>query len=713
MLRSSVPGRTELRRTAPLLEERRRRAFAIALILALAACGSLAWIVLSTRWTMDADESVHAVEALRLYEDLGHGDLGAFLADSYFPERWQPPVDDHVRWYPFVHAWLLQPFFALLGPSDASARVASVAFLLGTALVFFALAWRLARVHKAASGVLAVVLLLAAPNVLTFSAQCLIEPAVLFTCSAALLLYLRSLEKEHPPLRASLAGLALGLAALTKYDHGGFLALALAAAELLRVRFSLVRLVRSGAALLFGITGILVVLWFAHPDKLAALRDSAEHPFYGSPRTILMDFALTWVIEYGSSVAVGLLAILAFVALRTRLREPALRAVWIWALVSCAFYAVRGRYHFRYNFVEAPIFLLLLAVALPEWIERWSARLAGARPREATGTLLGLWVFGAAGAWAWLLVAVGPEALFEALRAPLAWFHGLRADHWGLTLAPDRYIDELARDYLAFARWLALSLAACCAALFVVGAAGLAWRHVPAGPGSTRRLLWAAIGVAALPGAVQLHAGLRTSVEWELECHPALNEVYAFVSANVEPGQTILLGGGWDQLPNNSLRWYLATRGRGEGRSLENQPVVGDMIGSVVFPPEPRIAYWAGLLSGAPHAGLPERVVLVEPDEQSFRYQCRFGDDAGLYEKLLASRSSHAEIARRSFAELGCTVRVLARAEQSEAPLSPESRVNLVHELSTNPAFAWGQRRVGLDGGWIMRDESLRHFVRR
>src|SRR5262245_18180280 len=155
---------------------------------------------------MDADEAVHAVEALRLEDSLAHGDIGGFLREVWTPERWAPPVNPHVRWYPPVHALATVPFLALLGASDFSARLPSVFFLFGTALCFFALGRRLAPRTWALSGLLATLLLLASPYLLTFSAQSLTEPASLFFTFLALLLYLRSLEREHPPGRAALAG---------------------------------------------------------------------------------------------------------------------------------------------------------------------------------------------------------------------------------------------------------------------------------------------------------------------------------------------------------------------------------------------------------------------------------------------------------------------------------------------------------------------------
>jgi hypothetical protein len=558
---------------------------------------------------------------------------------------------------------------------------------------------------------------LGVPNVLTFSAQSLIEPAALFAAFLALLLYLRSLEFGHPPARALAAGTALGLAILTKYDHGGMLALALGLAELVRARFRPLVFARA-AGLLLGVALVLVALWFAHPAKLDSLADSLRHPFFGTPRTILLAFALTWFVENGSGLAFGLLAIASFFAFARRLRDPALRAVWIWAALSTAFYALRGRFHFRYNFVEAPIFPLMAAVMLPEWIERTAtapAERRWKRPRIALA-LVSAFVVLIAGA----LVARAPERAYGLLRAPFAWFHGLRADHWGMRLAPGEYVEYFAANYAELAVYLGSSLAALALGTLVLSvAADFAARRtdelqrVLASSSSLRAARTAvllALAAALLPGFARLYVRLPQLVEWELECHPELNEVYDFVRENVPERGAVLLGGGWDQLTNNSLRWYLLTRPRpGKARArFDEIQVGGDMIGSAVFPPEPRVAWWIERLSRASASELPERLVLVEPGPD-FRYHARFGPEVALYRAVVERRASHRSIARREFAELGCSVEILAREPESAPIEPPQELLARLHVAGAESSRVW----VGEVRGWDLRDDALRHFMRR
>lgn len=667
-------------------------AWTATLVLAFAVCGRLGAITARTAWVMDADEAVHAVEALRLHDDLRAGDPGAFLVHSYFPERWAPPVNDHLRWYPVVHAWLVQPFFALLGPSDLSARLPSVFFLFGTACVFFELARRLADRHGPLSGFLAAAFVLVSPNLLTFSAQSLIAAASVFLTWAALLAWLVSFEAGHPRGRALVAGVLLGTSILTKYDHGGFLALVLGLAELWRCRGSLRAFFASGAGHVFLPAFLMVVAWFAHPDKLAALGDSVRHPFYGSPRTILFDFVATWFVEYAPGLGLGLLSIGAFLAAARRRGRPALRIVWIWALAALLFYASRGRYHFRYNIVEAPAFPLFAALALPGLVEGW---LQGrAWPRRAGGQAL-LW---GASALALVLGAVAwaaPGACFEALRGPARWLVSLDPGHLGLEYPADHYVDHFAHEYGRVAGWLGGSLAALGLALFVLSIGRLA--HGTRIPGG-----YVAVALVAGLGfdALRTWTVLGERVEWELEGHPELREVHRFLRSEVALDEELLLAGGWDQLPNNAVRWYLLTLGPERPR-FDRQVVVGDMIGSLVFPAEPRVGYEAERLATGTTETLPEVIVFAIAGP-AFRYRTKLGNEGAIYRRVLEARPTHARAATRSFPALDLTVEVWRRVDAPPPPLAA-----LPADL---PAY---ERTEAGPGGWLFKDESLRHFIAR
>ncbi|MEM7309316.1 MAG: glycosyltransferase family 39 protein [Planctomycetota bacterium] len=680
----------------------------MALLVSVLACLVLGRITYRTDWGMDADEAVHAVEALRLYDRLADGEIGGFLHDTWFPERWQPPVNPHVRWYPFVHAWATVPSFVFFGPSDFTARLPSIFFLLGSCLLFFELGRRLAPRTGAASGLLATLLLLASPNVLTFSAQSLTEPASLFFSFLAVLAYVWSLEKEHPWGRAIAAGFALGIAMLTKYDHGGLLALCLGIAELIRQRFRVERMLQTGAGVLFLLPLFMIVAWFAHPDKLDALKDSVSHPFAGSGRLVALDFFLTWVTEYGSSLAMGAIAIFAL-ATGWRRSEPAVRAVWLWAVITAVFLGIRSRFHFRYNFVEAPIFLLLAAIVLPDALDRLAQRMS--RGGTTLGRVFTL-VAGVLLTTAGVAAALSPDGFFDVWRAPFTHLYELREDHWGLSLAPDAYIDHFATEYRALAVYFGSSTAALGIALLVLGVGGLFVRMQPGEAVFAPGLAWTALAVALVPGAMRLYANLEEMVEWELECHPELGDLHAFVNERCPSPGSVLLGGGWDQLTNNGIRWYRVTCSDGPRPDYDEVPVLGDMIGSLVFPPEPRIRHWARVLAEAPADELPDRIVLVDYHDEGFRYRTRMGPEVDIYRDVLAERGGYRSLESRTFEELGCDAEILVRRAQTPGPMDGVEAILARHGVGEETEGNASRVIVG-EGGWSMRDESLRHFVDR
>jgi hypothetical protein len=454
----------------------------------------------------------------------------------------------------------------------------------------------------------------------------------------------------------------------------------------------------------------MIALWFFTGDKLDSLKDSIAHPFAGSGRLVLLDFFLTWVLEYGSSIAMGGLLVLALCTAWRR-AEPGLRAVWIWAVLTTLFLGLKSRFHFRYNLVEAPAAALLAAVMLPAWVERVARSLRAPWPAWRCFATAAL---GAVALAAGAAAALAPGALFEAARAPFAWLYGLRADHFGLSLAPDAYVDYFAREQRALLVHLGGSLSMLGLGLAVLGAAALLLRAQAGERPLAARAVWAALAVALVPGAVRLYARLPGMIEWELECHPQTRAAQDYVASIVRARPLpvrILLGGGWDQLTNNSLRWYLLTRG-GLGARFGEVRVEDDMIGSLVFPPEPRIRYWATVLATAPAGELPEHVVLIHPDPERFLYRVRVGPEVAIYSELLAERGGYELAGEAFFPILQARVEVWRRAGEPGPPLSDAEAVLARHGIAPDTP-GYGARALIGEDGWTIPDESPRHFQRR
>lgn len=621
----------------------RAKSFAIALLLAAMACVYLGFVVHASRSTQVVDEAVHSIDGLRLYNDLHNGHPGDFLVHTYFSERWQPPVNDHLRWYPFVHSWLETASFLVFGPSDFSARLPSLFCLFGSCVLFYLIAWRIAPERRGWSGLLAVVLLLTAPNMVSFMGNGLIESAIFFMCYLSLLTYLRFDERRSSRGRAVVAGLALAAALLTKYDHGMVLAVSLGLNELMVAKWRPTRLLRSGTVTLFGTAAAVLAVWFAHPAKVAALLDASAVPFSGRPYLMLANYATTWFLEYSTSPLIGLLMVVALVAVYRYRHDPAVRAVWVFAAFSTLFLMSRGRFRYRYNIVEAPAALLLLAAFLPAWLRAAREKLRNVR------TAVGAWAvaLGAVGLGLASWWAVRPDALFNRFTGLFERVYEMNSRHWGLQQPAQHYMQFFIGLKPAF-HDLALMAALMAAAVLIAGCAIAARRAITAA-------LIAALLVTWVPGAARLYAQAPELIDWDIAGVPQLHAIYDFVEQHTPRRGDILLAGGWNQISNNSLRWYLLT-GYGQ-RDFDDVHVVGATIGTIVLPTAPRVAYWARQMAEAPAGELPESMVVIEP-ESNFLYNVDMEQDVTVYRRVLEVRKIYTLAAEEDMPALGCRVEV-------------------------------------------------------
>jgi hypothetical protein len=205
---------------------------------------------------------------------------------------------------------------------------------------------------------------------------------------------------------------------------------------------------------------------------------------------------------------------------------------------------------------------------------------------------------------------------------------------------------------------------------------------------------------AVLPGALQFHSPREFSrrLVWEFECIPELEEIVGFIDRNTPERARVLLAGGWDQLPNNAVAWYLQSR-RHPRPSYGRIEVVGDMIGSLVQPSEPRIRQWADVLARDAGPELPERVVLVEPRED-FAYRISRPLEVAIYRAGIAARGGYRSVAVQTFDAVGCRVEILARESAVPAPLAATPAL----ELLGAPRELAGER------GWLVKDDAWRHL---
>jgi 4-amino-4-deoxy-L-arabinose transferase-like glycosyltransferase len=682
-----------------------------ALGLMAAVCLVLAFDAGTSNWVMDADEAVHAVEGLRLFDALVHGEWMGFLERLYFPERWQAPVQDHLRWYGGVHKLSLLPSFALLGQNESGARLISVVWLALAWWGLLKLAQRVALRDEGWTVLGASLLLAGCPNLLTFAPQCLIETSALATAVLAFLAYLRFLDRLGDPWAAVRAGLALGLAVLTKYDHGLILVASLGSAELWRARGSPRALWVDRSWLLFASAAACFAAWVAHPDKWTAFLDTLEHPAYGNPRELVLNPLASLLVELTSAPAAAAALLVAWGFGARAARTPKLRALWLYASLSAVLLAVRGRFQFRYHYVEMAFALVLVAVLVPEWIARWCARLEsaaavgeqGRRDRSVRAAAAVFALIAVASALVLIWQARNPGGFQNAVRAlverPLAFL----APRLGLRASARDHALDVARGAEALVQLLRGGLLG--AALAAALAACLCWT---AGRGQlphhATRERWAWVALLALvPGGMDFARTLPQRVNFEYEAAPILRKVLEYVRHSAAGRRRVLLAGGFDQLANNTLRFELLCRPEHGAPRFDDVEVVGDMIGSLVLPPGPRIEHWSAILREAGESEQPDLVLILEPHAE-FHYHLSVLAAAEEYRQAMQARGGWRPLpsAPRAFPELGCTVELWERDRAQ--PLGPAA------PRAGDPAeFERVVRSVG-EAGWRVRDDAWRHL---
>jgi len=156
------------------------------------------------------DESAYAFKALLLSDDLRRGDLATFAGRS---------TSSEFMTYGFLQAYVVAPFFAVLGPSIALARIVSVALMAGTALMVFTLCSTLERRAGAFAGLLAVVVLLSSPEMINWHTSNMLEPLAVFLTAVIVTVYVlaRGSGRAWPH---ALVGLLLAALFFAKHNYG-------------------------------------------------------------------------------------------------------------------------------------------------------------------------------------------------------------------------------------------------------------------------------------------------------------------------------------------------------------------------------------------------------------------------------------------------------------------------------------------------------------
>jgi len=316
----------------------------------------------------DFDEAIHLLPALQVAEDMHRLDFAGFLRHSY--------AQDEIAAYPFLHSWLVAPFFLLRQPGLALARAASVVFLcLSVITIFFLAGGLVEKDWRWLAGLIGAGMTLAALPLWAFASLAYLEAAGLLVSLCALLSLIKAGPGHGHPGWLVAASLFTAGALFTKYSFGLFVLGGIVLSEALGCALARRAWPRRWLYL-FGPCAVTALLWFANPAKLARLwaYAHAQHPtmpvwsaesllFY--PHTLARHYA-------PGPLSLGLL--LAGIGLGLwRIRDPRCRAVLCYLLIGLALVTRVPQKDLRFAYTVAPAALALAGAAAAQ-IVAWLAR---------------------------------------------------------------------------------------------------------------------------------------------------------------------------------------------------------------------------------------------------------------------------------------------------------------------------------------------------
>jgi 4-amino-4-deoxy-L-arabinose transferase-like glycosyltransferase len=153
------------------------------------------------------DESHHAFYGLQLFNAIRAGDGDNFWFWTHRQAYW-----------PFFHSWLLSLFFLLFGLSATTARAMNLLIFFITAILVYCTAVRLDEKAGWRIGLIAGLLVLASPLMVTYAGQNMLEGLGALEFILALFLYFVAREKRGWAWFAW-PGIVIGLSIITKYNY--------------------------------------------------------------------------------------------------------------------------------------------------------------------------------------------------------------------------------------------------------------------------------------------------------------------------------------------------------------------------------------------------------------------------------------------------------------------------------------------------------------
>lgn len=159
---------------------------------------------------LNFDEAAHSLPGFYILRDVRHLDARAFWGDTHIQTLWPPGF-----------SYLQAPFLAVLGRTDASARLFAYLMLVGTLLMGGAIARQIDRDLAPAALLISGLLTLTAPGWLFVSSWAMQEAPVAFVLFVVFWLYLRARQTQQLRWHV-LTSLGLFFLFLTKYNYAAF-----------------------------------------------------------------------------------------------------------------------------------------------------------------------------------------------------------------------------------------------------------------------------------------------------------------------------------------------------------------------------------------------------------------------------------------------------------------------------------------------------------
>lgn len=304
----------------------------------------------------DFDEAAHLLPALQIANDVRSLRVADFWVHTY--------TQDQIAAYPFLHSWLLAPFFLLWKPAIVVGRASGLVFLGAAAIVGFLIGRELSSRDRWPwmSGLVSALLILSSLPLWVYASVAYLEAAGLLVTLVGLLCYVKAGPDENRPRWLVAASVAAACALFTKYSFGVFIVGSIFLSETLSALATRRLPSRSRLIYLAGPGALLTLIWFADPNKLyrfwiysQSQKDQVE--FWSAANLLYYPISL---IRYYASGPLSIALILVGLAMSLfAWRQHGFRSLAVYLLLSTFALTVVPQHTIRFMYTVAPVAFIL------------------------------------------------------------------------------------------------------------------------------------------------------------------------------------------------------------------------------------------------------------------------------------------------------------------------------------------------------------------